>query len=80
MGPSMLASLRRQDRHIIGDNEPYDWRQVEGYTLRRYALDRDLPCLYLEIRNDLLATARGVDAIAECLAPALAECVAGLAV
>jgi predicted N-formylglutamate amidohydrolase len=78
MGPPVLETLRREGRHTIGDNEPYDWRQVEGYTLRRYALDHDLPCLYLEIRNDLLATARGVDAIAGSLAPALADCVAGL--
>jgi len=63
---------------MIGDNEPYDWRQVDGYSLRRHALDRNLPCLYLEIRNDLLATARGVDDVADSLAPALADCVAGL--
>jgi predicted N-formylglutamate amidohydrolase len=78
MGPPVLQSLRREGRYVIGDNEPYDWRLVEGYTLRRHALDRDLPCLYLEIRNDLLATARGVDDVADSLAPALAACVAGL--
>lgn len=78
MGPPVLASLRGEGRYAIGDNEPYDWRQVEGYTLRRYALDRDLPGLYLEIRNDLLATRRGVAAVADSLAPALADCVAGL--
>jgi predicted N-formylglutamate amidohydrolase len=78
MGPPVLQSLGREGRYMIGDNEPYDWRQVEGYTLRRYALDRNLPCLYLEIRNDLLATARGVDEVADSLAPALADCVTGL--
>jgi predicted N-formylglutamate amidohydrolase len=78
MGPPMLQALQRQERYIIGDNEPYDWRQVEGYTLRRYALDRELPCLYLEIRNDLLATARGVEDVADCLMPALADGVAQL--
>jgi len=78
MGPPVLQSLRREGRYTIGDNEPYDWRQVEGYSLRCHALDRNLPCLYLEIRNDLLATARGVDAVADSLAPALAGCAAGL--
>jgi predicted N-formylglutamate amidohydrolase len=78
MGPPVLDALRREGRYTIGDNDPYDWRQVEGYTLRRYALDRDLPCLYLEIRNDRLATARGVDDIADSLAPALAGCLATL--
>ncbi|MGH6883139.1 N-formylglutamate amidohydrolase [Hypericibacter sp.] len=78
MGPPVLNVLRREERFTIGDNDPYDWRQVEGYTLRRYALDRDLPCLYLEIRNDRLATARGVDEIADSLAPALTQCIAGL--
>lgn len=78
MGPPVLQSLRREGRYTIGDNEPYDWRQVEGYSLRCHALDRNLPCLYLEIRNDLLATARGVDAVADSLAPALAGCAAEL--
>lgn len=38
----------------IGDNEPYDWRQAVGYTLNRHGLQQGRPCLYLEVRNDLL--------------------------
>jgi len=78
MGPPVLESLRREGRYMVGDNEPYDWRLVEGYTLRRHGLDRNLPCLYLEIRNDRLATARSVEEVADSLGPALADCVAGL--
>lgn len=39
----------------IGDNEPYDWRQAVGYTLNRHGLEQGKPCLYLEVRNDLLS-------------------------
>jgi predicted N-formylglutamate amidohydrolase len=39
----------------IGDNEPYDWRQAVGYTLNRHGLEQGRPCLYLEVRNDLLS-------------------------
>lgn len=39
----------------IGDNEPYDWRQAIGYTLNRHGLEQGRPCLYLEVRNDLLS-------------------------
>ena len=38
----------------IGDNEPYDWRQAVGYTLNQHGLQQGRPCLYLEVRNDLL--------------------------
>lgn len=74
LGPATLAALREDGRFAIGDNEPYDWRFSEGYSLRRHGLDRGLPCLYLEVRNDLLATAAGRAAVADALAPALAAC------
>ena len=74
LGPAMLAALRQDGRFAIGDNEPYDWRLSDGYSLRRHGLDRGLPCLYLEIRSDLLADAAGREAVADALAPALAAC------
>jgi predicted N-formylglutamate amidohydrolase len=74
LGPAVLAALRRDGRFAIGDNEPYDWRLSDGYSLRRHGLDRGLPCLYLEIRSDLLAHAAGREVIADALVPALAAC------
>jgi predicted N-formylglutamate amidohydrolase len=71
LGPAFLDQLRRDGRFAIGDNQPYDWREAEGYTLRRHGLDRGLPCLYLEVRNDLLASAKGCERVAAALLPAL---------
>ena len=71
LGPAFLASLRQAGQFVVGDNDPYDWRQGEGYSLRRHGLDRDLPCLYLELRNDLLASEAGRERMAEALLPAL---------
>ena len=39
----------------IGDNEPYDWRSVLAYSLQTHALDRGLPCFYLEVNNSLFS-------------------------
>ncbi|MFO0994978.1 MAG: N-formylglutamate amidohydrolase [Hyphomicrobiales bacterium] len=71
MGALALQALRDRGGFAIGSNEPYDWHGSEGYTLRRHGLDQGLPCLYLEIRNDLLMTERGRAQIAAALAPAL---------
>jgi predicted N-formylglutamate amidohydrolase len=72
MGPPVLKALREQGGFVIGNNEPYDWRTSDGYTLRRHGLERGLPCLYLEIRNDLLATPKSIGRVADALVPALA--------
>lgn len=55
---SVLKTLGAQGAEAglkIGDNEPYDWRQAIGYTLNRHGLQQGRPCLYLEVRNDLLS-------------------------
>jgi predicted N-formylglutamate amidohydrolase len=70
----LLAALaRRLPDARIGNNEPYDWRQVEAFTLQRHALSRGLPCLYLEVRNDLLGEARNLSGIASALSASLAD-------
>lgn len=74
----LLARLRQADRYIVGDNAPYDWHTAEAYSLQQHALDRGLPCVYLEVRNDLLLAPGGVEEIAALLAPIVAEAVAGL--
>lgn len=62
----------------LGMNEPYDWRGVEAFTLQRHALPRNLPCLYLEIRNDLLGDEGNVRRFASALGAAFAEVAGGL--
>jgi len=78
MGPPVLKVLREQGRFVIGNNEPYDWRTSEGYTLRRHGLECGLPCLYLEIRNDLLVTPKSIARVADALVPALAAAIRDL--
>ncbi|WP_172348805.1 N-formylglutamate amidohydrolase [Mesorhizobium sp. NZP2298] len=51
----MLGAHGAETGLRIGDNEPYDWRQAIGYTLNRHGLEQGRPCLYLEVRNDLLS-------------------------
>jgi len=56
----------------IGDNEPYDWREAVGYTLNRHGLEPGRPCLYLEVRNDILADPEKFELIAGVLENTLA--------
>ncbi|MEW5421631.1 N-formylglutamate amidohydrolase [Amorphus sp. 3PC139-8] len=57
----------------VGDNEPYDWRRENGYTLDRHGLDRGIAAVYLEIRNDLLSDPEVANTICDLLARALTE-------
>lgn len=57
----------------IGDNEPYDWRQAVGYTLNRHGLQQDLPCFYLEVRNDLLTDPDCLEQVSQVLEDSLSE-------
>lgn len=53
---SLFASYRREPETVIGDNEPYGPWDGVYHTLERHAEARGLPCVMLEIRNDLIAT------------------------
>lgn len=57
----------------MGDNEPYDWRQAIGYTLNRHGLRRQRPCLYLEVRNDLLVRPDRLEQVVGVLGDSLSE-------
>jgi predicted N-formylglutamate amidohydrolase len=72
---SVLKTLRTQGAEAgfrIGDNEPYDWRQAVGYTLNRHGLQQGRPCLYLEVRNDLLADPKTFARVSRILEAAFA--------
>ena len=53
-----LAHLRTDQGLCVGDNEPY---KIDGkdYTIPAHGLDRGLPHLLLEIRQDLITDAAG---------------------
>lgn len=67
----LLAALRAQGRFVIGDNEPYSGRDLSGAARSRHSESRGLPHVIFEIRNDLLRTAVGINAVADALHVAL---------
>jgi len=74
----MLAVLRRDRTLVVGDNQPYSAKDNVDYTIRRHGRDRGLPHVMIEIRNDLLRTAKDVAGWIELLTGALLDCAASL--
>jgi predicted N-formylglutamate amidohydrolase len=76
----VLAALSRDAALVVGDNQPYSARDNVDYTIRRHGLDRGLPHVMIEIRNDLVATPDGQAAwtarLAQTFRPLLATGVA----
>ncbi len=68
--------LRREGDLRITDNEPYSMDDESDFTVPYHAERRALPYLEIEIRQDLLATARQQAGMAERLARALVPAVA----
>ena len=59
VGP-MLKLLRQVGGIEVGDNQPYSGKLL-NYTLDRHAQDGALPHLSIEVRQDLIADAAGVE-------------------
>lgn len=68
---ALLATLRRDAKLVVGDNEPYSSKDNVDYTIRRHGRDRGLPHVMIEIRNDLVAGEGGQREWAVRLARAL---------
>jgi predicted N-formylglutamate amidohydrolase len=73
----MLAELRAVPGLSVGDNEPYSGA-LENDTLSRHGLDRNLPHVLIEVRQDLICDASGVARIAAIVGPCLTRSIAGL--
>jgi predicted N-formylglutamate amidohydrolase len=73
----LLAALGDEAELVVGDNLPYSAREPVGYTVSHHALQKGLPHVAIELRQDLVAGAAGAAAWAERLArvlkPILAE-------
>ncbi|MCX5495236.1 N-formylglutamate amidohydrolase [Kaistia dalseonensis] len=69
----MLAALSREAGLVVGDDQPYSARDNVDYTIRRHGRERGLPHVMIEVRNDLLRTARDVSQWVERLGDALTE-------
>lgn len=68
---AMLMALGREEGLVVGDNEPYSPKDNVDYTIRRHGLNRGLPHVMIEIRNDLVMDEAGQAEWAERLADAL---------
>jgi predicted N-formylglutamate amidohydrolase len=75
----LIDALRQRGDLTVGDNEPYDARSGEGYTLEAHAVTGGLPHVMLEIRQDVIAEPAAAEAFAARLAPVLAPVVAAAA-
>ncbi len=51
----------------VGDNEPYSGADLLGHTMERHALERGLPYLMFEVRQDLIESETGVQRYARLL-------------
>ena len=69
----LIAGLQALDRYIVGVNEPYSPADRVYYTLERHASAHGLPAVMIEIRNDLITTAREETAWGEMLASLLKD-------
>lgn len=72
-----LASLRGQGV-VTGDNAPYSGRLVNT-TLNRHAEAKGIPSCAIEVRNDLIGDAAGVDQWAQLLENLIGDLRNGLA-
>ncbi|WP_136067893.1 N-formylglutamate amidohydrolase [Modicisalibacter radicis] len=66
----LLLSLDRQGIHV-GDNQPYQIHPDEDVAVPVHGDARGLPCVLLELRNDLLGDERSIDDWARRLSPVL---------
>ena len=72
----LIERLRQAGDLVVGDNEPYDARNGEGYTVEAHAVPGGLPHVMLEVRQDIIAEPAAAERFAEKLAPILAPLIA----
>ena len=53
LSPAMLSLLTHQTAHVVGDNQPYSVGDDTDYAIPVHGEARNLPCVEIEIRNDL---------------------------
>lgn len=69
----MLEILRRNSSLVVGDNEPYSARDPLGYTMSAHGMDRGVPNVAIEIRQDLIDTHHGAEEWACIIADAVSQ-------
>jgi predicted N-formylglutamate amidohydrolase len=69
----LLDRLRRDPELVVGDNQPYQVRDETDFAVPVHGERRGLPCVLIELRQDLLGTAEQAAAWARRLQAAYAE-------
>jgi predicted N-formylglutamate amidohydrolase len=73
----LLAKLREQNPDLtIGDNEPYSGQHMADYTIDHHGEAGGLPCVSIEIRQDLIDTDAGCEKWAKILGDAFVDILA----
>jgi len=67
----LIDALREVDGLCVGDNEPYSGRHPADYTVDVHGEGRGIPCVGIEVRQDLVGSADGLDRWAGILGDAL---------
>ena len=73
LAPRLIESLSRPGTYVVRDNEPYDFRAHDWFTLQRHGLEIGVPCAYIEVRNDLIEPAARTKDLARYLGAAVLE-------
>jgi predicted N-formylglutamate amidohydrolase len=71
LAPRLIEELSRPGTHVVRDNEPYDFRANDWFTLYRHGLEIGVPSAYIEVRNDLIDSAARTQALAQYLGTAV---------
>ncbi len=58
---------------LVGDNEPYSGKAPADYTVDNHGEANDLPCVGIEIRQDLIGDAAGVERMAKVMREIIAS-------
>jgi predicted N-formylglutamate amidohydrolase len=75
IAPRLIEALSQRGTYVVRDNEPYDFRANDWFTLQRHGLEIGVPCAYIEVRNDLIQPAPRKEAMAKYLAAAVLQVV-----
>lgn len=70
-GAALIAGLRADPALSVGDNQPYRIDVAEDFTVPVHGDARGIPAALIEVRQDMLADAAGIEAWAQRLAGVL---------
>jgi len=72
----LLAALRAGGDLMVGENQPYSGREQYGYSASIHATASGLPNAVIEIREDQIRDAAGIDRYSDLLGDALGDVLA----